>query len=185
MLVPALHAARLGNWPVARAFLDHAVFFALVAMILGLATMNRQPRVPARYQLLTLLLAYVLLPLVLAAPLVALVPGLGLGGGYFEMLSCLTTTGATLFDRPRIVPDPLHLWRALVGWMGGLLVLVTAFAILRAAQPRRLRDRPGGRRPARARRSGTIEEASRRVLRVAQDDRAGLCRHDRRAGARS
>ena len=71
-----------------------------------------------------------LLPLVLAAPLVALVPGIGLGGGYFEMLSCLTTTGATLFDRPQLLAEPLHLWRALVGWMGGLMVLVTAFAIL-------------------------------------------------------
>ena len=92
--------------------------------------MNRQPRMPARYHLVTLLLAYLLLPLVLAAPLVALVPGLGLGGGYFEMLACLTTTGATLFDRPQLLAEPLHLWRALVGWMGGLMVLVTAFAIL-------------------------------------------------------
>ena len=46
------------------------------------------------------------------------------------MLSCLTTTGATLFDRPQLISEPLHLWRALVGWMGGLVVLVTAFAIL-------------------------------------------------------
>ena len=46
------------------------------------------------------------------------------------MLSCLTTTGATLFDRPRLLAEPLHLWRALVGWVGGLMVLVTAFAIL-------------------------------------------------------
>ena len=100
MLVPALHGVRLENWQVARVFLDHAVFFGLLGVILGLATMNRRPRVPARYHLLTLLLIYLLLPLVLAAPVVALVPGLGLGGGYFEMLSCLTTTGATLFDRP-------------------------------------------------------------------------------------
>ncbi len=62
------------------------MFFGLFGVILGLATMNRRPRVPARYQLLTLLLAYLLLPLVLAAPFVALVPSIGLGGGYFEML---------------------------------------------------------------------------------------------------
>jgi trk system potassium uptake protein TrkH len=130
MLLPALHAAQTRNWPVARGFLYHAVFFTLFAIILGLATMNRRPRIPARYFLLTLLLAYLLLPLVLAAPLVALVPGIGLGGGYFEMLSCLTTTGATLFDRPQILADPLHLWRALVGWAGGLMVLVSSFAIL-------------------------------------------------------
>ncbi len=164
MLVPALHAARLENWPIARGFADHALFFALVATILGLATMNRQPRVPARYQLLTLLLAYLLLPLMLAAPFVALVPGIGLGGGYFEMLSCLTTTGATLFDRPQLIAEPLHLWRSLVGWMGGLLILTTAFAVL---APLNLGGFEIGRSLARHERgrSGTVEEANRRVLR--------------------
>jgi trk system potassium uptake protein TrkH len=166
MLVPALHAAGLRNWPVARGFLDHGLFFGLIGIILGLATMNRQPRVPARYHLLTLLLIYILLPLVLAAPLVALVPGIGLGGGYFEMLSCLTTTGATLFDRPQLIADPLHLWRSLVGWLGGLMILVTAFAIL---APLNLggfeisqvsaNRREGGR-------TGSIEEANRRILRA-------------------
>ena len=68
MLVPALHAARLELWPAARTFLYHALFFALLGFLLGLATMNRRPRIPARYHLLTLLLAFVLLPLVLAAP---------------------------------------------------------------------------------------------------------------------
>lgn len=167
MLVPALHGARLENWPVARGFLDHAVFFGLIGVILGLATMNRRPRVPARYHLLTLLLAYLLLPLVLAAPMVHLVPGLGVGGGYFEMLSCLTTTGATLFDRPQLIAEPLHLWRALVGWMGGLMVLVTAFAVL---APLNLGgfEIGAGARVEEGGRSGTIDEASRRILRVAR-----------------
>ena len=165
MLLPALHAARLENWPIARTFVDHALFFLLLGVILGLATMNRHPRVPVRYQLLTMLLAYILLPLMLAAPLVALVPGLGLGGGYFEMLSSLTTTGATLFDRPQLLPEPLHLWRALVGWMGGLLVLTTAFAILAPLNlggfeiSGRSSRREGGH-------GGTMDEANRRVLRA-------------------
>ena len=168
MLVPALHAAGLENWPIARGFLHNAVVFALFAVLLGLATMNRQPRVPARYLLMTLLLVYLLLPLVLAGPLVALVPGLGLAGAYFEMLSCLTTTGATLFERPQLIAEPLHLWRSLVGWMGGLMVLVSAFAILAPLnlggfEISRSGDRfEGGRR-------GTIEEASARILRAARE----------------
>src|SRR6187200_1749478 len=146
MLVPALHAARLENWPVARGFLDHAIYFGLIGAILGLATMNRRPRVPARYHLLTLLLAYLLLPLVLAAPMVHLVPGLGLGGGYFEMLSALTTTGATLFDRP----------------------LVTAFAVLAPLNLGGFEIGQGGGRGDEGGRSGTNDEASQRILRVAR-----------------
>jgi trk system potassium uptake protein TrkH len=165
MLVPALHAARLEIWPAARAFLYHALFFALLAFLLGLATMNRRPRIPARYHLVTLLLAFVLLPLVLAAPLVALVPTIGLGGAYFEMLSCLTTTGATLFDRPQMLSEPLHLWRALVGWAGGLIVLVTAFAILAPLNLGGFEIGQAGAVGQYAARSGTIEEATARILR--------------------
>ena len=55
MLVPSAHAAGSRNWDVARGFLEHGVFFGIFAIILGLATMNRVVRVPARYHLLTLL----------------------------------------------------------------------------------------------------------------------------------
>ena len=168
MLVPALHAAGLENWPVARGFTHNAIVFALFAVLLGLATMNRQPRVPARYLLMTLLLVYLLLPLVLAGPLVALVPGLGLAGAYFEMLSCLTTTGATLFERPQLIAEPLHLWRSLVGWMGGLMVLVSAFAILAPLNLGGFEIGQSGDRFEGGRR-GTIEEASARILRALRE----------------
>ena len=49
---------------------------------------------------------------------------------WFEMVSDFTTTGATLYDAPgRLLPS-LHLWRALVGWMGGFFVLLSAAAVL-------------------------------------------------------
>lgn len=168
MLVPAAYAARLGQWTVGRTFLYHALFFAILAVLLGLATMNRRPRNAARYHLTTLLAAYLLLPLVLAAPLVALVPPLGLGAGYFEMLSSLTTTGATLFDRPQLLPESIHLWRALVGWCGGLVVLVAAFAIL---APLNLGGFEIGQAGASGRlgvRSGTVAESTARIVRSLQ-----------------
>jgi trk system potassium uptake protein len=130
MLVPALFAARDGDWVVARTFLYHSVFFLILGAILGLALMNRRPRIVARYYLGTLLLAYVLLPVVLAFPMAQLVPALGFRGAYFEMLSALTTTGATLIAEPFALPEALHLWRALVGWSGGFMILVMAVAIL-------------------------------------------------------
>ena len=100
------------------------------------------------------------------------------------MLSCLTTTGATLFDRPQLLSEPLHLWRALVGWMGGLMVLVTAFAIL---APLNL----GGFEIGQAGAAGPARRAQRHHRggdrahpADLQGDRAGLRRPDRRAGAR-
>jgi trk system potassium uptake protein TrkH len=166
MLVPALHATKLGNWEVAREFLYHAIFFLLFGVILGLATMNREPRIPARYFLLTVLFAYILLPLVLAAPLVAVLPGVGIGAGYFEMLSSLTTTGATLFARPGLLPEPMHLWRAMVGWSGGLMVLVVAFAILAPMNLGGFEISRAGESGWRGGRIGTVAEVNLRVLRT-------------------
>jgi len=42
----------------------------------------------------------------------------------------ITTTGATLFEDPARLSNTLHLWRAQVGWMGGLLMWISAAAIL-------------------------------------------------------
>ena len=49
---------------------------------------------------------------------------------YVEMVSCLTTTGATLYDDPGRLAPPLHTWRATVGWLGGLIMWVGAIAVL-------------------------------------------------------
>ena len=96
------------------------------------------------------------------------------------MLSCLTTTGATLFDRPQAVPEPLHLWRALVGWAGGLLVLVTAFAILAPLNLGGFEIGQAGDGRRSGARSGTVDEATPAHPARCADDRAGLRRHDRR-----
>lgn len=166
MFVPAVHAAQIGAWEIARGFLYHAMFFLLFGIILGLATMNREPRIPARYFLLTVLFAYILLPFVLAAPLVSLLPAVGIGAGYFEMLSDLTTTGATLFERPQMLAEPLHLWRAIVGWLGGFMVLVVVFAILAPMNLGGFEVSQAGEPGWRGGRIGTVAEVDLRVLRT-------------------
>jgi len=164
MQVAALHAATGGAWATARTFFYHGALFFVLGVIIGLATMNAVPRQAARYHLMTLLLTYIALPLVLAAPLAALIPGFGLGGAYFEALSCLTTTGATLFPSPRILPDTVHLWRSLIGWGGGLLILVTAFAILAPMGLGGFEIGQGSTGQRAGQRTGTVDQASERIV---------------------
>jgi trk system potassium uptake protein TrkH len=45
------------------------------------------------------------------------------------MVMAATTTGSSLFA-PERMPSSVHLWRALVAWQGGLLILIAAAAIL-------------------------------------------------------
>ncbi|MEO0912689.1 MAG: potassium transporter TrkG [Pseudomonadota bacterium] len=139
MLGPAAHAARLEEWLIARTFLYHAAFLVIVTVMLsfglegsaGARGGRRQSgEALGQNQLLQLLSAYLGLPLLLALPLAHLEPALTWPQAYFEMLSSLTTTGATLFDPARELAEPLHLWRGIVGWLGGFMFLVAALAIL-------------------------------------------------------
>lgn len=130
MLVPMAHAVRLADFFTARVFLHSGLLFFTLVSLIGIATSNYSPRNTARSHLIALFGAFVFLPLFLAFPLMFLVPDTPFFWLYFEMLSCLTTTGASVFDDPTRLSDPVHLWRALVAWLGGLMMLVSAVAIL-------------------------------------------------------
>ncbi len=130
MFVPALHGLRIADFTSARTFLYHGLFFIVLSVIFGLALSTRERRAGGSRQLASLFSCYLLLPAAMALPVAQLVPWITIGQAYFEMLSCLTTTGATLFTTPEDLPDPVHTWRALVGWGGGLFTLSAAVAIL-------------------------------------------------------
>jgi trk system potassium uptake protein TrkH len=129
MLIPGGYAIALGDNDAAHAFGLSAVLFFFLTAILGIALHGRKARSPARSHLAALVAAYTLLPLMLAVPFQESLDGSTYMISWFEMVSSITTTGASLFE-PWELSRPLHLWRALVGWMGGFLVWVTAFALL-------------------------------------------------------
>ncbi|NOX40602.1 MAG: TrkH family potassium uptake protein [Alphaproteobacteria bacterium] len=129
MLVPMAHSIRLGDYFTARVFLDSAALFLILTGFIAFATATYQARVTAQGHLVSLMAAFILLPVMLAYPLTFLMPDTSFFALYFEMLSSLTTTGATLFDPSQLI-EPVHLWRALVAWLGGFLVLVSAVSIM-------------------------------------------------------
>ena len=43
---------------------------------------------------------------------------------FFESMSGFTTTGATIFDKPEILPKSILFWRAMTQWIGGLGIIV-------------------------------------------------------------
>lgn len=130
MLVPALHALDRGDHATARVFLYGAILGGMLTLLVGLATRGHRPANVARSHLVTLFAAFGLLPLMLAIPFQEAARDATLTDAWFEMVSSITTTGATLWDNPRRLNMSLHLWRGLVGWMGGFLAWVMAIAIL-------------------------------------------------------
>lgn len=129
MLIPAGYGFVIDHEDIGRNFLFSSLLFLILSGMIALATAANQTDNNARNTLLTSVAAFAGLPLVLAVPFAESLPDTGLFNAWWEMVSSLTTTGASLYSAD-LLPDPLHLWRALVGWMGGLFILVAAVAIL-------------------------------------------------------
>ncbi|MCB6177112.1 TrkH family potassium uptake protein [Rhodobacter sp. Har01] len=128
-MLPATHALISDDLRTARAFFYSALMLGVIAVMLGLATANLRPRNAARSQLAALVGAYVMLPVALALPLVWAVPDTSWSNAWFEMMTCFTTTGSSVYEPGRLPPS-VHLWRALVAWLGGFFILLAAYAIL-------------------------------------------------------
>lgn len=129
MYVPMLFAIRLEDWLVARTYFYYTTVLLFVLAMIAVATSGYVARNTARSYLLTVFAALITIPAILALPFNQLVGSISYFQAYFEMLSSLTTTGATLFNDSSSLPAPLHLARALTGWFGGFLMLVVALSI--------------------------------------------------------
>src|SRR5690625_1735278 len=130
-----IYAVLKGEPLVARDFLWSGGFCLFIAAALGILFRPRDRYVQSHRELLSLLLAWALLPVIATFPLLLVTPSIGVIGAWFEMVAALTTTGGSTYPDPLLVPDAIHLWRGLVGWFGGLLTLISAYAVL---APRRL-----------------------------------------------
>ncbi len=73
---------------------------------------------------------WIVLPLFGALPLLAYIPGLHFTDAYFEAVSGLTATGATVLSGLDDLPISINLWRTFMHWIGGMGVIVLVVAIL-------------------------------------------------------
>ncbi|MEN9062520.1 MULTISPECIES: TrkH family potassium uptake protein [Ponticoccus] len=129
MLVPAGYALAIEEFHDARSFFYGTVLGLTLTALMGLALGNRDHNRSALRLLLQLAASFLILPALMAIPFHEAVRNTTYVSAYFEMVSSMTTTGATIFDAARL-SGPEHLWRAQVGWMGGLLMWIAASAIL-------------------------------------------------------
>jgi trk system potassium uptake protein TrkH len=129
MFVPATVALSLEDFHDARSFFYSGLIGLILTAMVAVAMAGQKHNRSALRQLLGLLGVFLALPLLLAVPFYEAVQSTTFLSAYVEMVSSLTTTGATLFKAARLSAAE-HLWRAQVGWMGGMLMWIAAAAIL-------------------------------------------------------
>ena len=74
-------------------------------------------------KILTVLLGYILLPLILSIPFYFSIYNLTFLNALFESVSGFTSTGFTIFENIKHIDQGLILWRSSIQWIGGLYFL--------------------------------------------------------------
>ena len=128
-LVPI--AASIGDGDGSHTLYEEGMAAALIsgALLWAVTRQGRKNLRPADGFLLVAL-SWVVLPIFAALPLYLYRPGEGFVRAYFEAVSGLTTTGATVYTGLDDFPFSLNLWRAFLHWVGGMGVMVLVVAIL-------------------------------------------------------
>lgn len=97
--------------------------------LIAIGTRHRSPRTTRRDGILVALILWFLLPLFGALPLYLGGVGLDFPDAWFESLSGLTTTGASIVVDVSSLPRSIVFWRGLLQWFGGLMSLIFLIVI--------------------------------------------------------
>ena len=112
-----------------RAF-DEAILLTLaVGALLGYVTRKSKRDLRIRDGFLMVALVWTVLPAFAAVPLIAQLD-LSFTDAYFETVSGLTTTGATILTGLDDLPVSINFWRTQLVWLGGMGLIVLAVAVL-------------------------------------------------------
>ncbi len=129
MLVPLAFA--WGGMDDARFAYDKALLItAACGLALYLGTRRYRRELQPRDGFLLVTLVWTVLPAFATLPLMFYLPGMSFTDAYFETVSGLTTTGATVMTGLEALPLSINVWRCLLVLVGGMGIIVLAVAIL-------------------------------------------------------
>ena len=133
MLVPAAYELLLQspNWT---SFVISAAITGFAGITLSLTTRTKKPVFSVRHAFVFTTVAWASVCLFGAMPFVFGDLGLSLGEAVFEATSGITTTGSTVMTGLDLLSPGFLLWRALLQWLGGVGIVVTAMSLLPALQ---------------------------------------------------
>ena len=114
---------------------DWAVFFliSIVCLFTGLnisfTFKNKNKEVEVLSAFILTFISWIILTLIASIPFSLGTPNLSFVNSFFESMSGLTTTGATIIQDLDNTSRSMLLWRAMLQWLGGIGIIVIAIAI--------------------------------------------------------
>src|SRR5512135_778701 len=107
-----------------------ALFCLGVGAVVWRVTRKHKRELRSRDGFLLVTLAWVLMSAIATVPLMLGLPGLSFTDAFFETMSGLSTTGATVLTGLDTMAPSLNLWRHALIWYGGMGIIVLVVAIL-------------------------------------------------------
>jgi len=111
-------------------FVDAMTMSFSAGFLLWFSTRRHKRELKPRDGFLLVTLAWVLMAAIATLPLLLVIDGLSFTDAFFETMSGLTTTGATVLSGLDKLPPSINIWRHELNWVGGMGIIVLAVAIL-------------------------------------------------------
>lgn len=129
MLVPLVFSWLYADGAQRAYFVTLGITLLVGAAMWG-ATLRGGRELQMRDGILLVALVWTVLPVFATLPLTLQLRGLSFTDAYFEAVSGLTASGATVLSGLDQLPPSLNIWRGFMIWLGGMGVIVLAVAIL-------------------------------------------------------
>jgi len=111
-------------------FVVAAVACLVAGMLLWAATRRQKRELRSRDGFVLVTLSWILMSAIATVPLLIALPSLTFTDAFFETMSGLSTTGATVLTGLDDMPPSINLWRHALNWYGGMGIIVLVVAIL-------------------------------------------------------
>ncbi|MCK9201471.1 MAG: TrkH family potassium uptake protein [Gallionella sp.] len=129
-VIPVVTSLIYGDITMFFDFLLAMLWTASAGILMWMLTRRYKGELSIRHGYLLVVTMWTAMPLFATIPLLLVIPGLSLTDAYFETMSGMTTTGATVLVGLDNLPPAINVWRHELNWLGGLGIIVLAVAVL-------------------------------------------------------
>tara|TARA_Y100000590_G_scaffold418229_1_gene518718 strand:+ start:3571 stop:4884 length:1314 start_codon:yes stop_codon:yes gene_type:complete len=113
--------------------LDSYIYSLIFSFLIGLVFLIKKKeeiKVSIYEKIITVILGYLLLPVLLSVPYYFSIYNITFTSAYFEAVSGFTSTGFSIFENIKHLDESLILWRSSTQWIGGLYFLFSIILLI-------------------------------------------------------
>ena len=115
-------------------FLFSSILTFFIGLVLLFSFRNQEKKINLRQAFVLTVFSWIIIALFASLPFIYSASNLSFTDAFFESISGITTTGATVIDNLDSLPKGILIWRSLLQWFGGIGIIVLASSVLPTLQ---------------------------------------------------